>query len=230
MFAMSDSPLNSPHFFSKDTLPNVRFETDLIETGLRHICGVDEAGRGPLAGPVTAAAVILDMENIPDGLHDSKKLNEKKREVLFDKILDTAIVSYAHCSAKSIDEINIRAASLKAMERAIRGLTIPSDHALIDGNAVPPHLPCPASAIVKGDARSLSIAAASIIAKVVRDRMMQRSERFFPGYGLAGHKGYPTKSHREALMIKGATNLHRQTFGPVALANASKSEPELSKQ
>lgn len=179
------------------------------------IAGVDEAGRGPLAGPVAAAAVVLDPENVPPGLNDSKKLSPARRETLFDMLVEVADISVAFASVEEIDHLNIRAASLLAMTRAVRGLTHPPDHALIDGNALPQGLGCPATTVVKGDARSLSIAAASIIAKVSRDRIMQKLAKDFPGYGWEGNKGYPTAAHREALLNLGVTPHHRRSFGPV---------------
>ena len=215
---MSSPDVDSPLLFPISEGPDFETETALARRGVTHICGVDEAGRGPLAGPVTAAAVILDGASIPDGLNDSKKLKEKQREELFDEILACATVSVAHVGAATIDNINIREASLLAMRRAVEGLPLTAGHALIDGNAIPNGLPCPASALVKGDARSLSIAAASIIAKVMRDRLMIRADATHPGYGLAGHKGYPTKSHRECVARLGPSPIHRLSFAPVAAA------------
>lgn len=219
---MNNTPIDSPPFlqfeYDPDAAPDFRFEQSLIDQGMSLVCGVDEAGRGPLAGPVTAAAVILDPHNIPDGLHDSKKLTEKKRNALFLEILDRSIVSFCNISAATIDRINIREASLLAMNHSICGLNTHVSHALIDGNALPHDLPCPATALVKGDARSLSIAAASIVAKVVRDKMMVNLDKRYPGYGLAGHKGYPTKAHREAVLKLGPCPLHRRSFAPVAEA------------
>ena len=217
---MASSTVDSPQLFDLPSGPDFASEQALQKRGLIHICGVDEAGRGPLAGPVTAAAVILDPDNIPDDLNDSKKLNEAKREALFDQILASATVSFAHVGAATIDRLNIREASLLAMRLSVEGLPVAADHALIDGNAIPNRLPCPASALVKGDARSLSIAAASIIAKVMRDRLMLRMDALYPGYGLAGHKGYPTKAHRAAVMDLGPCPIHRASFAPVAAALA----------
>lgn len=217
-----DSSQPSPIFVGADRAskftPTLEFEHQASDLGYKHICGVDEAGRGPLAGPVTAAAVILDVASIPDGLHDSKKLTEAKRDSLFDAILASSWVAFSHISAKQIDRMNIRSASLHAMRLSIEALERKADFALIDGNAVPDHNPCPAMAIVKGDARSLSISAASIVAKVMRDRLMERADRFYPHYGLAGHKGYPTKAHRDAVATVGPCRLHRATFGPVKAA------------
>ncbi|MEM8749994.1 MAG: ribonuclease HII [Pseudomonadota bacterium] len=190
-------------------------EEALFALGKSIVCGVDEVGRGPLAGPVVAAAVVLNPKAIPAGLNDSKAITEKKRGVLYQDIMASARVAVCGLNAKLIDRLNIRAASLLAMQRAISGLEIAADHALIDGNAIPPGLRCGATTLVKGDARSCSIAAASIVAKVTRDAMMVRADRYYPQYGFAGHKGYPTKSHREALTIHGPCPLHRRSFAPV---------------
>ena len=204
--------------FSQSATPDFAFETQIRNEGYQIVCGVDEAGRGPLAGPVTAAAVILDPDNIPAGLNDSKKLSEARREELFGKILDTSTVSIASVGALTIDRINIRSASLLAMQQAVRSLSISAQFALIDGNALPPKLPCAGKALVKGDTRCLSIAAASIVAKVSRDRLMARAHCHYPAYGLSGHKGYPTAEHRNTVMQFGPCNLHRKTFRPVAAA------------
>jgi len=203
-------------------MPTFDFEAAAHRSGFRTVCGVDEAGRGPLAGPVVAAALILDALAIPDGLNDSKALTERKREDLFELIMVHATVSVATSGAALIDGMNIRAASLDAMRRAILSLETPPDLALIDGNACPPELPCQATPIVKGDSKSLSIAAASIVAKVTRDRMMIRAERLYPGYGFAKSKGYPTKTHREQLALVGPCALHRNTYAPVQAALRSK--------
>lgn len=197
------------------TQPDFLLETDLIQSGSPVIAGVDEVGRGPLAGPVTAAAVILDPLNIPDGMNDSKKLSAKKREGLFDQIMATAQVSIVHVSVEEIDEINILQASLVGMVRAVDGLGQRPDHVLIDGNKIPKGLTIPATAVVKGDAKSLSIAAASIVAKITRDRLMHELANQFPGYGWEKNAGYPTKIHQEALVKLGATPHHRRSFGPV---------------
>jgi len=178
------------------------------------IAGVDEVGRGPWAGPVTAAAVILDPARIPDGLDDSKKLSNKKRDALFDQIMAAAQVSCVHVSVEEIDHLNILQASLKAMRLAIEGLGS-VDHALIDGNKIPEALPCPATAIVKGDSKSASIAAASIIAKVTRDRLMLDLSKQYPGYGWETNAGYGTKMHQSALQNLGVTPHHRRSFKPI---------------
>ena len=196
-------------------MPDYSFETAAAQRGLIHIAGVDEVGRGPLAGPVTAAAVILDPANIPPGLRDSKKLTQKRREALFQPILDSAICSIASASVAEIDQINILQATYLAMRRALNGLPTRPDHALIDGNRLPPDLPCTAEAIVKGDDRSLSIAAASIIAKVSRDRLMVDLAQQFPGYGWDTNAGYGTARHIAALKQLGVTPHHRVSFKPV---------------
>ena len=190
-------------------------EAALMDNGHRRIAGVDEAGRGPLAGPVVAAAVVLDADAIPAGLADSKTLTAAARERLYDAICASADLAIAFASATTVDRINIRMASLDAMRRAVLGLAVAADAALIDGRNVPAGLPLPADAVIGGDARSLSVAAASIIAKVTRDRLMARCEPAFAGYGLATHKGYPTAAHREALTRLGPSRLHRMTFAPV---------------
>ena len=197
------------------TRPDFSFESTALSRGFTAICGVDEVGRGPLAGPVTAAAVILDPARIPDGLNDSKALTEARRITLFDAILEVAQVSIAHASVQEIDELNILRASHLAMERAINGLVTPPDHALIDGNLIPKGLTLSAQAIVKGDARSLSIAAASIMAKVTRDRIMVDLAQQYPAYGWNQNAGYPTPAHLQALLDFGITPHHRRSFKPV---------------
>ena len=195
--------------------PDFTFETAAQARGFTAICGVDEVGRGPLAGPVTAAAVILDPARIPDGLNDSKALTEARRTALFTTILQVAQVSVAHASVEEIDELNILRASHLAMERAVNGLSTPPDHALIDGNLIPKGLVISAEAIVKGDARSLSIAAASIVAKVTRDRIMVDLAQQYPAYGWNVNAGYPTPAHLQALLDFGITPHHRRSFKPV---------------
>ncbi|CUB04982.1 ribonuclease HII [Marinomonas fungiae] len=180
------------------------------------VAGADEAGRGPLAGDVVAAAVILDPENPIVGLNDSKKLSEKKREALFDEIQTKALAfSVARASVDEIDELNILHASMLAMKRAIETLSVPAEHALIDGNRIPKELPCPAEAVVKGDARHAAIAAASILAKVTRDREIVALDAQYPEYGFAKHKGYPTAVHLAAIQEHGVCDIHRRSFGPV---------------
>jgi ribonuclease HII len=193
--------------------PDFSFETAALAGGALHVAGVDEVGRGPLAGPVTAAAVIMDPGNIPPGLNDSKRLTGAVRERLHDWLLSHARVAIAHASVDEIDSLNILRASHLAMERAVAELS--PDHALIDGNMIPRNLGCGAQAIVKGDARSLSIAAASIVAKVTRDRIMVDLAQQYPGYGWERNAGYPTKTHLQALLDFGVTPVHRRSFGPV---------------
>ncbi len=179
------------------------------------IAGVDEVGRGPLAGPVVAAAVILDPARPIDGLVDSKAITEKKRERLAAEIRDKALAwALGRAEVAEIDAINILQASLLAMQRAVARLRPPPHRALIDGNHCP-ELVCPAEAIIKGDATVEVISAASILAKVARDREMIEMDRHYPGYGLARHKGYPTKMHIEALQTLGVSEIHRRSFGPV---------------
>lgn len=192
--------------------PDYSFET---ASPALPVCGVDEAGRGPWAGPVVAGAVILDPNNIPAGLNDSKKLSTKRRELLFETITSSAIYAVGMASVAEIDEINILNATYLAMQRAIEGLNTQPAHALVDGNKIPPNIPCSAQAIVKGDARSVSIAAASIIAKVTRDRMMVTLSQQYPGYGWETNAGYGVKAHQEALNRLGVTPHHRVSFKPV---------------
>jgi len=193
------------------SVPNWYYEAQM---GAKLVVGVDEAGRGPLAGPVVAAAVILDSDNIPDGLNDSKKLSESKRKTLFDIIMDCADVGIGIAEPEEIDRINILQATMAAMQRAVADLPVIPDAVLIDGNRCP-EFAIPVRAIVKGDAKSLSIAAASIIAKIFRDKLMIEADHRFPGYGHARHKGYPTKAHRKALEEIGASPIHRWSYGPV---------------
>jgi ribonuclease HII len=195
--------------------PDFSFEDDAMARGLHPVCGIDEAGRGPWAGPVVAAAVILDPANIPKGLNDSKKLSEARREALFPKILASAQVGIGIAGVARIDCDNILAATLWAMAEAIRTLTIPPALALVDGNRAPA-LSCAVETIVEGDGRSLSIAAASIIAKVTRDRMMAELDVIHPGYEFARHKGYGTARHSEALARLGPCAAHRKSFAPIA--------------
>ncbi len=179
------------------------------------VSGVDEVGRGPLAGDVVAAAVILDPNKSIDGLNDSKKLSEKKRDFLYDEIIEKALSwSVGRASPEEIDDINILQASLLAMKRAVEGLSVLPVHVLVDGNRCPV-LTMPSTAVVKGDSLVTVISAASIVAKVVRDRECVELDKQFPGYGLAKHKGYPTKEHMAALLKLGPTIIHRKSFGPV---------------
>ncbi len=180
-----------------------------------YLAGVDEVGRGPLAGPVVAAAVILDPERSIAGLKDSKKLSETRREELAETIRENALAwCIGRAEVEEIDRINILQASLLAMRRAVEGLPLRAEHVLVDGNRCP-ELPCSAEAIVGGDNTIPVISAASILAKVVRDREMVELDRLYPGYGLAKHKGYPTKIHLQALQELGVTEIHRRSFGPV---------------
>ncbi len=194
-------------------VPDFSFEAAALSQGATFVVGVDEVGRGPLAGPVTAAAVRLDPDNIPPGLADSKTLTAARREALSEWLLAHAQVAIAHASVQEIDELNILRASHLAMERAVAALG--ADHALIDGNLIPRSLTCRAEALVKGDARCLSIAAASIVAKVARDRLMVDLAQQHPGYGWEKNAGYPTKAHLEALLNLGVTPAHRRSFAPV---------------
>ncbi len=194
-------------------VPDFSFEAAALSQGATFVVGVDEVGRGPLAGPVTAAAVRLDPDNIPPGLADSKTLTAARREALSAWLLAHAQVAIAHASVQEIDELNILRASHLAMERAVAALG--ADHALIDGNLIPRSLTCRAEALVKGDARCLSIAAASIVAKVARDRLMVDLAQQHPGYGWEKNAGYPTKAHLEALLNLGVTPAHRRSFAPV---------------
>ena len=179
------------------------------------VAGVDEAGRGPLAGPVIAGAVILDPDNPVNGLRDSKRLSAARREALYDEIRDTALAwAVGRADVEEIDRINILQASLLAMQRAVVALQPAAEYALIDGNRCP-DLPCAAQAIVKGDSLVAAISAASIMAKVTRDREMIELDAKYPGYGLAQHKGYPSKTHVEALQRLGVLPVHRRSYAPV---------------
>jgi ribonuclease HII len=179
------------------------------------ICGIDEAGRGPWAGPVVAAAVVLERGSIPPGLNDSKKLTAARRAVLFDAIRASALVGVGIASVEEIDALNILRANDLAMRRAFEALDPAPDAALIDGNRVPPKWPCRAQALIGGDARSLSVAAASIIAKVSRDRIMAELAKAHPGYGWERNQGYGTAEHRAALIRLGVTPHHRRSFRPI---------------
>ena len=187
-------------------------EHQCFEGGLELVCGVDEAGRGPLAGPVCAAAVILPRDLVIPGLNDSKKLTDKKRRELFDVITEQAFAyGIAFSDEKEIDEINILQATFRAMERAVKNLSVQPDIVLVDGNRTP-SMSIPVKTVVKGDSLSASIAAASILAKVTRDRWMEEQDRVYPAYGFAVHKGYGTKRHYEALTENGPCPIHRMTF------------------
>ena len=193
-------------------MPNFEYEERLYGEGYKSICGCDEAGRGPLCGPVVAAAVILPLGIEIEGLNDSKKLTEKKREKLFDIIKEKAIAyAIAEASPEEIDEINILNASMLAMRRAVEALPVKADFALIDGNCSR-GFEIPTETVVSGDAKSCSIAAASILAKVTRDRGCIDLDREYPMYGIAKHKGYPTKDHMNAVREHGPSPIHRKTF------------------
>ncbi len=190
----------------------LKYENEYRSKGYKYICGVDEAGRGPLAGPVCAAAVILPPDTIIEGVNDSKKLSEKKREELFDVVIDTAL---AYCiafgSVEEIEEHNILATTMNTMKRAVEGLSVSADFAMIDGNKLPV-LDIPCEYIIKGDANSMSIAAASILAKVSRDRLMLEYAKEYPQYGFEKHKGYGTKVHTDAILEYGPSPIHRMSF------------------
>lgn len=197
------------------SLPDFSYERAALAAGARLVAGVDEAGRGPLAGPVTAAAVILDPSRIPEGLNDSKKLSAKRREALAAQIMAGSDWCVAHASVEEIDRLNILRASHLAMCRALAGLRQRPDLALIDGNMLPRDLEVPGQAVIKGDALSLSIAAASILAKLLRDRIMVDLAQQHPGYGWDVNAGYPTPAHRRALLDLGITPHHRRSFAPI---------------
>lgn len=189
-----------------------QLEQELHDQGFQYVCGVDEAGRGPLCGPVVAAACILPDGFVLEGLNDSKKLTPKKRDRLFDLIRENAVAyCIAEASVEEIDQLNILEADLLAMRRAIDGLSVPADIALIDGN-IARDFQIPARAVIHGDAISPSIAAASILAKVTRDRQCEELDRQYPQYGIAKHKGYGTKAHMEALRQYGPAPIHRKQF------------------
>ncbi len=188
------------------------YELECQNNGFKNICGIDEAGRGPLAGPVVAAAVILPLGLVIEGLDDSKKITEKKREKLFDIIQNEAIsISCGIATEKEIDNLNILKATFLAMKRAVDGLSVKADYALVDGNQ-DPKIGLPTTCIIKGDSKSHSIAAASIIAKVTRDRMMLKLDEEYPQYLFNKHKGYGTKLHYEKIKEFGISNVHRTSF------------------
>src|SRR5688500_1195760 len=195
-------------------MPHYIFEARAAKTIAGLIAGVDEAGRGPLAGPVVAAAVILDRKRIPKGLNDSKQMTADAREEAFGRIMSRAVVGVGEASVDEIDLVNIRQATHLAMARAVRALAQAPAFALVDGNDAPA-LPCRCDTIVDGDARSVSIAAASIIAKVTRDRIMKQLHEEHPGYGWVTNMGYATEEHREALNRLGPCRHHRRSFAPV---------------
>jgi len=193
-------------------MPDYEYEAKASSLGFERICGVDEAGRGPLAGPVYAAAVILPQGLVIEGLNDSKKLSEKKRELLYDKVIESAVAwSVGIATEQEIDEVNILQATYLAMKRAVEGLSVKADYALIDGNRMPP-LDINGETVVKGDSLSMSIAAASIIAKVTRDRFMLELDEKYPEYLFAKHKGYGTALHYEMIEKHGISPVHRRSF------------------
>lgn len=194
-------------------MPDYEFEKAAVNSGFSCICGVDEAGRGPLAGPVCAAAVILPEGAVIEGLDDSKKLTEKKREKLYDIIKETAVAySVAYGTLEEIESVNILEATYLAMNRAIEGLNVKPDFALIDGNRVPRGIKIPCETIVKGDSKSMSVAAASVLAKVTRDRLMLEYDKKYPEYNFKKHKGYGTKEHTELIKQYGPCKIHRLSF------------------
>ena len=194
-------------------MPDLSYENNANLKGYKLVCGVDEAGRGPLAGPVCAAAVILDQNITIEGLNDSKKLSEKKRDLLYDVICSKAVAfSVAYGSLEEIEELNILNATYLAMNRAIEGLNVRVDYALIDGNRVPENIKIPCETIVKGDAKSSSIAAASILAKVTRDRLLLEYDKQYPIYNFKKHKGYGTKEHIDNILKYGPCPIHRISF------------------
>ena len=193
-------------------MPSFDYENKHYDEGYAFVCGCDEAGRGPLCGPVVAAAVILPRDVEIEGLNDSKKLSEKKREKLFPIIMEKARrYAIAEASPEEIDELNILNASMLAMRRAVEALSVKADFALIDGNCSR-GFTIPTETVVGGDAKSMSIAAASILAKVTRDRLCLEDDKLYPEYGIAKHKGYPTKDHMEAVRTYGPSPIHRKTF------------------
>lgn len=194
-------------------MTNCEYDSALRSEGFSLLCGVDEAGRGPLAGPVFAAAVVFEEGNVPEGLNDSKKLTERKREQLFDRICETALsYSIASASVEEIEELNILQATFLAMTRAVEGLCVKPDLTLVDGNRVPPQLAVPARYVIKGDALSASIGAASVLAKVSRDRYLMELDKRYPQYAFAKHKGYGTALHYECLRAHGPCPEHRMSF------------------
>ncbi len=191
---------------------DLSFEEQYYELGYKRVCGIDEAGRGPLAGPVVAAAVVFERGTVIDGLDDSKKLSEKKREGLYNEIIEKALdYSITLSTEKEIDDINILQATFKAMRNAVNSLKIKPDMALVDGDKLP-GLDIDSKAVIKGDSKSTAIAAASILAKVTRDRIMLELDKVYPQYGFAKHKGYPTKAHYEMIKEHGISEVHRRSF------------------
>ncbi len=216
---MASPVSDSPTLFVLPDRPDFSIEARAIASGASPVVGLDEAGRGPLAGPVVAAAVVLDPDRIPEGLDDSKRLTAAARAELFEAIAQTALaLSVASICSAAIDATDIRKASLEAMRRAAAGLCVSPSYALIDGRDVPPGLGCEGRAVVKGDRISVSIAAASILAKVTRDRMMMRCGALDPRYGFERHMGYGTEIHRDAIASHGpVARLHRLSFAPLRI-------------
>lgn len=208
--------------------PDFSHEEMLFARGARYVAGVDEAGRGPLAGPVVVAAVRLDPNKIPAGLNDSKKLTAAKRDALYEEIMACADVAIVSAPPSDIVSLNIRGATLAAMAKAVAALPQIADRALIDGRDVPPALACPGIALVGGDGRSVSIAAASIVAKVTRDRMCAIMDCDAPHFGFSGHKGYGTAAHMKALKLNGPCRHHRSDFAPIAALLAAGRTEELA--
>lgn len=193
-------------------MPDYSFELAARDAGYRHVCGIDEAGRGPLSGPVVAAACVLEPGTEIPGLNDSKKLTPKKRDLLYDLVIERATdFAVGFATPEEVDRINILNATMLAMRRAIAALKEPADYALVDGNCIRDY-PIPARAIIKGDSLSMSVAAASILAKVTRDRLCLEDDRQYPMYGFAKHKGYGTAEHIAALRTYGPCPIHRKTF------------------
>jgi ribonuclease HII len=211
---------DSPFLFDLPLKPDFSAEARLIASGCKCVAGTDEAGRGPLAGPVVAAAVILRPDDLPDGIDDSKRLSKAGRERAFEAIMGkAAAIAFASASAEEIDALNILRASLMAMSRAVAALCIVPDHVLADGRDIPPGLPCPGTALIKGDQRSLSIAAASVVAKVMRDKMMAVAHADFPAYGFISNQGYGSAAHMAAIGELGPQpRLHRYSFVPIRKA------------
>jgi ribonuclease HII len=215
---MARSSPDSPSLFDLPIRPDFSEEKRLMAKGFSAVAGTDEAGRGPLAGPVVAAAVVLDPNNIPKGLDDSKRMTKSARELAFERILLTSrAAAFCSQSAEEIDQTDIRKASLEVMRRAVLALSIQCDYVLVDGRDALPELKIPSIALIKGDQRSLSIAAASIIAKVIRDQMMENAGQQWSHYGLESHVGYGTKKHIDAITALGPiARLHRFSFAPIA--------------
>lgn len=202
-----------------DVIDMLQYENELYNQGYLNICGVDEAGRGPLAGPVCAAAVIFEKGQVIEGVNDSKKLSEKKRELLYDEIISQAkAYSIAFATVEEIEEINILNATMLAMKRAVEGLSVTPDFVLVDGNKSP-EFEMKSQYIIKGDSLSLSIAAASILAKVTRDRLLVEYDSKYPNYEFKKHKGYGTKLHREKILEYGICEIHRKSFLKKILKN-----------